>query len=210
MSSRSRSRAHASTSARRSGDSTPPSGCEWARGDDRRVGVGAAQRGAVDPVGVRRHRDDLEAGAADRRGRERVARVLDADAAHAALRQHVENEPQPAGVARGRERRRGRGQRAAHAAEVLGERRAQPRMARGRPVAELRVGDARRARCAARRPQARRGNSDRSGLPGKRSMRGAGAAPAGAARWAAAVAPGATRVPEPCRATRNPSATSCP
>ncbi len=78
----------------------------------------------------------------------------------------------------------------------------------GSPGPKASVGASARARRALA-DQAPRGKEAGSGLPWSRSWRGpSGAAGAGAAGAAAVAAPSATRVPEPCRAVNQPSATS--
>ena len=134
-------------------------------------------------------------------------RVLERDAPHAALGQHPEQQPRGLGVARADDdpgRRRGG---AAHAAEVARERLAQRQAAEAAAVVELGVG---RLRGGARDgpAQARRGNSETSGVVAVKSKRTA-ARRGGSGRAGSPAGPAATTVPAPRRAASQPSAVSC-
>ncbi len=90
-------------------------------GDDHRVGRHRGQGGDVDAVVVDRHRHHLEPLGFDRPAGQRVARVLDRDAAAAAPAQQLAEQPQALLVAGGHHHPLRRGHRGPHPPEVLGE-----------------------------------------------------------------------------------------
>ena len=108
--------------------------------DEHGVGARRDDGADVDAALVDRDRHDLDPAVADQLARARVARVLDRDPPRAAGAQHAADERHRLGDAAADHDPLGRRLHAADAAQVGGQRGAQPRVPAGRRVAEVGVG----------------------------------------------------------------------